>query len=385
MSAELSRKSWTTAITFILLLLLFMAINYAMVRGFLLSVLMGGIIALLTRPLYRRIVDRHVKNRWAAAIVTLAVTVLIVGPMALFAYIAVKQAIALGTAIATDDQLSFERLRNQLTHWKPLQAVIGDPAQMQRQLSETVRSASRAVTGAILAVAGSLPQIGLQLALTLLSCYFLLVDGRKFVAWIDDKIPLDWDIRTQLYRSFQDTAVSVIWATLAAAAAQAALMFTGYLILGVPAAFLAAGATFVFAWVPVLGSTPVWLVGAGYLWYQGSPGRAIAMLVLGIFTSLVDNYVRPLVLKGRGDMHPLVSLVAIFGGIEMFGIMGVFVGPILAAILISLLQIWPVVGRRFGLTYEPRPGSALPTTTPGLVTGPIVTPAGESEKDRTAS
>jgi predicted PurR-regulated permease PerM len=117
----------------------------------------------------------------------------------------------------------------------------------------------------------------------------------------------------------------------------------------VPMAILAAGATFVFAWIPILGSTPVWGIGTIYLYTQDSPGKAVAMLLLGFLTSVSDNLVRPWVLKGRGEMHPLVSLVAIFGGIEMFGIFGVFIGPVIAAALLALLDVWPSVGRRFGL------------------------------------
>jgi predicted PurR-regulated permease PerM len=59
-------------------------------------------------------------------------------------------------------------------------------------------------------------------------------------------------------------------------------------------------------------------------------------------------------------MHPLVSLVAIFGGIEMFGIMGIFLGPILAAVLISLLQLWPEIGHRFGLLPGSKGGELQP-------------------------
>ena len=59
-------------------------------------------------------------------------------------------------------------------------------------------------------------------------------------------------------------------------------------------------------------------------------------------------------------MHPLVSLVAIFGGIEMFGILGIFLGPILAAVLIALLQIWPAVGHRFGLLPGAQVGEFRP-------------------------
>jgi len=122
-----------------------------------------------------------------------------------------------------------------------------------------------------------------------------------------------------------------------------------YLILGVPAAFLAAGATFLFAWIPLVGCSPVWLGGAIYLYSQAAILQAILMVVVGLMAGLVDNFVRPLVLQGRSKMHPLVSLVAIFGGIEMFGILGIFLGPILAAVLIALLQLWPEVGQRFGL------------------------------------
>ena len=84
------------------------------------------------------------------------------------------------------------------------------------------------------------------------------------------------------------------------------------------------------------------------------------MVVCGLMTGLVDNFVRPLILQGRSKMHPLVSLVAIFGGIEMFGILGIFLGPILAAVLIALLQIWPEVGQRFGLLPGATEGECRP-------------------------
>ena len=81
---------------------------------------------------------------------------------------------------------------------------------------------------------------------------------------------------------------------------------------------------------------------------------------MGLLTGLVDNVVRALILRGRSKMHPLVSLVAIFGGIEMFGLLGIFLGPILAAVLIALLQLWPVVGQRFGLLPGTQGGEVHP-------------------------
>jgi predicted PurR-regulated permease PerM len=83
------------------------------------------------------------------------------------------------------------------------------------------------------------------------------------------------------------------------------------------------------------------------------------MVGFGVVTGLDDNFVRPIVLKGRGEMHPLVSLVAIFGGLQMFGFFGVFFGPIVAAVVITLLQVWPIVGRRWGLQVGG--GAIVPT------------------------
>ena len=84
------------------------------------------------------------------------------------------------------------------------------------------------------------------------------------------------------------------------------------------------------------------------------------MVVCGLMAGIVDNVVRAIILQGRSKMHPLVSLVAIFGGIERFGIMGIFLGPILAAVLIALLQLWPTVGQRFGLLPGAKDGELHP-------------------------
>jgi predicted PurR-regulated permease PerM len=59
-----------------------------------------------------------------------------------------------------------------------------------------------------------------------------------------------------------------------------------------------------------------------------------------------------MILKGRGEMNPLISLVAIFGGLQMFGLFGVFIGPIMLAVVVSLLQIWPRVAKSFGLRFD---------------------------------
>jgi|GEM_PF-371640 len=351
---EPPRKNWTSAVTFVALLLAFIYLTFRMIAPFGVAVFLGAILALLLMPAYRKLRNWNWGPHWAAAVLTIVLALIVIGPIGTFATIAAKQGMGLAQTVVGGETLTYDSVANSLGRMRVVQMVFGDAVTLQNQLRSATQGAAKAASGFLLGLVGNLPNYGLQAALTLLSCFFLLVDGRTFVSWLNDKIPLDWDVRARLYGSFKDTAVSVIWATLAAATAQATLMFTSFLILGVPGAFLAGGATFIFAWVPILGSTPVWLTGAIVLYTQGLVGKMIAMLGFGVFTGIVDNFIRPLVLKGRGEMHPLVSLVAIFGGIGMFGIFGVFLGPILAAVLIALLQTWPLVGRRFGFTNDPQ-------------------------------
>jgi predicted PurR-regulated permease PerM len=349
-----STQRRTTLITFLALLLVILIFSLRMVQPYLLAVWMGGILALLCMRPYQKLRAWGMPPKLASLMITLGVTFLVIGPMVIFASLVVQQGITVGQEITTNENFSVASILDRIRQWKLFSSVFGDMGTLQRQTRSWIQTAGKGLTGVILGIMSNLPQLLLQLALTAISCFFLILDGKRLIAWTADKIPLDYDVRESLIYSFQNTAVSVIWATLAAALAQASVMFFSYLILDVPAAFLAAGATFIFAWIPMVGSVPVWVIGAIYLWTQGATLKVLLMIGLGFLTGIIDNFVRPFVLKGRGEMHPLVSLVAIFGGIEMFGIIGVFIGPILVAVALSLLQVWPKVGIRFGLIPRDR-------------------------------
>jgi predicted PurR-regulated permease PerM len=362
------RKSRTTLVVFLALLMLFLVINALMVGPYLLAVLMGGILSLLARPLYARLRSRKLGPRTASSLVTIALLLVIVGPIGGFVSVAVQQGQAVIASIARSNDLSLESVLGRISRVPLVRHYVGDPDEVEARLRSGLENVGKELSASVLALAGSLPDKVLQIVLAALTCFFFLTDGGRFMGWLNDKIPLDRDVRGRLYSAFRDTSISTIWATLAAAAAQAAVIAVGFWILGVPGAVLAAGATFIFAWIPVLGTTPVWVAGTIYLYTQDRVSGVVAMLVVGAIAGLTDNFVRPIVLKGRADIHPLVSLVAIFGGIQMFGILGVFIGPILTSTLLALLTIWPVVARRFGLVTN---GETWVETPSGILVEPM--------------
>lgn len=333
---------------FVAVLLLFAAITTKMIAPYLMALGMGALLSLIAGPIMRLLTRKGLRTSIAALITTILLVLIVVAPLVLFSSMAVRQGVEAAKWISNGG-ISLNEVVATVTRFLPTQLLDIDRQTLDEHLGDAVAAVGGAASSMILGLAKSLPDGILQLILACLACYFFLTDGKTFARWVEQKLPLEADVRLAISGSFKDTAISVVWASMAAALTQALVMSVAYIVLRVPGSFLAGGATFILAWIPILGSTPVWLVGAGILYFKGAYVKVGIMVAFGLFAGVVDNFVRPVILKGRGEMHPLVSLVAIFGGIQMLGLFGVFFGPILAAIVITLLQVWPAFARRYGV------------------------------------
>jgi predicted PurR-regulated permease PerM len=330
-----------------------------MAAPYLLALFLGGMLAMLGNGTNRRLLARGARPAAAAWLTTTLMALMLVLPAAGFSTMAVREGLAAGRALAAKN-LSTDGVKKALESSEPVKNFVGDRRAIEERLREWSRDAERLAGDAALSLTKAVPLFLLQIALALVSCYFFLLDGERLARRLLALTALDRDVQEALLTSFRDTAVSAVLAGLAAAASQAACITAGYAALGVPRPFLAGAATFVLAWVPVVGSLPASAAGLVYLYFEGTPWRMAAMAALAVFVGIVDNLVRPVVLKGRDEMHPLVGLLAVIGGIDMFGILGLFLGPILAATLIELLDLWPEIGVRYGLDLDGRREGAIP-------------------------
>lgn len=327
-------------VTFVGTLVVFLAVALWMVAPFLLSLFLGGTMALICQPLHDRLRGR-LGPVVSAGAVTALVVLLFVVPLAGLSVLAVRQGIEVGREMSELKEFSPRALTAVLSRSELVETVIGGPSAVNARLKSGIQSAGQFTSAAVVELGKGVPRLLLQLGVALAALFFFLLDGQRFMDWLLGLGVLDREVQGKLVEAFRDTTISTVLAGLGAASTQAALIAMGFLILGVPGAFLAGGGTFVLAWLPLLGSFPASLAGLLYLYAQGESVKMVLMLMLALTAGLADNLVRPLILKGRADMHPLVGLVAIIGGIEMFGILGVFIGPTMAAMLLALLKIWP--------------------------------------------
>ena len=118
------------------------------------------------------------------------------------------------------------------------------------------------------------------------------------------------------------------------------MALVGFLIAGVPGAFLLGALTFVLSLVP-MGPPAVWGGAAAWLYFQDQVGWSIFMVVYGIFViSSVDNFLKPILMSRAGNLSMLLVVLGVFGGAVAFGFIGLFVGPALLAVGWNLMKTW---------------------------------------------
>jgi predicted PurR-regulated permease PerM len=338
MPEKISQTQWRT---FIVLLLGCLAAVFWMIGPYIMALFLGGTLAMVTYPFFRMLRGKNWGPGISALTLTLGMFLLVVVPATGFVILAVQEGMQVFKNLPDLTAFSPQNLTATASRWKFFQPLLGNPVLAGAHLKDALFSAGQYLTSGLLALARGIPSFIFQTILAMVAYFFFLLDGKRLLTWVLDLSALNTAVQEKLVDTFRTTAISTLQASLISFSIQASAVTLGFWLLGVPGAFLAGGATLLLSWLPVVGSAPVWLAGALYAHWHGSPGKMIALLALGAVFSLTDNVVRALVLRGRAAMHPLVGLIAVFGGLQLFGILGVFLGPIMAAMLISLLKLWP--------------------------------------------
>ncbi len=180
-----------------------------------------------------------------------------------------------------------------------------------------------------------------SLAIMVLTLYYFFADGPNMVVALMKLSPLEDAYEQELLDKFAAVSRSVVVAVLLSALAQGVLAGIGYFFAGVNNVFLCTVLTTILAMVPFVGATVVWVPICLVLYfYFGYTTSAIVLAVYcTVVVSMVDNLIKPLVLHGQANLHPLLALLSVIGGIQVLGPIGILVGPMLVAFLQALLNM----------------------------------------------
>jgi predicted PurR-regulated permease PerM len=309
------------------------------------ALFLAGVLAVVLAPLQKRLARRFRGRRGpAAGILVLAVLFLFIGPLIGLSAFLVKEATE-GAQFIVETVRSegvgglVDRLPGPVDAWVASALErLGDLGELlERQVREQGAKAASAVAG-VLAAAGSL---AFELVMTLIALFFLLVNGDKLLAWLDSASPLRPGQTRELYDEFKKVSYAVIVATLVTAFVQALVAFVGYLIAKVPHPIFFGTLTFFVAMIPAIGAAAVCLFAALILLMTGHPYMAIFLAAWGlVVVGLIDNVVKPYLIKGDLEMGGAVVFFALIGGIGAFGMVGLLVGPLAVAFFLALLRMY---------------------------------------------
>lgn len=180
------------------------------------------------------------------------------------------------------------------------------------------------------------------LSIMLIAVYYFLVDGHSMIQSIGKLLPLAGDHQRTLLRDFVDVSRAVAAATLLSALCQGLLAGIGFYFAGVPSVALLTFITVLASLVPFIGAAIIWVPACLWL-YWFKDGGALPAILLAVYciavVSMVDNLVKPLVLRGKTNLHPLLALLSVLGGVQAIGAIGLFVGPMAVVFLQAALTM----------------------------------------------
>jgi predicted PurR-regulated permease PerM len=292
--------------------------------------LMGALVLYVVfTPFYRALRRHGLRPGWAAGLVVLAALVLVVGPGISFIGLVANEAQGMTAQVLQSPLLG--RLRE-------LRVGPYDVgAQIENLGSQFVSWAGSSA----LSVVGTATRLGIQITISFFGLFYLLVapDG----AWrgIRPFIPFSSANAEILRVRFRDVTFSTLVGTGLTATVQGVLVGVAFWAAGLANAVFWGVVTIIVAILPVVGSGLIWGPGAAALALAGRPGPAIALAIWGVFVvGNVDNVIRPFVFRRWARIHPFITVIGAFAGINWFGLLGLLIGPLAISYFFELIRMY---------------------------------------------
>jgi predicted PurR-regulated permease PerM len=176
--------------------------------------------------------------------------------------------------------------------------------------------------------------------LTFLILYFVFRDGPSAIENLTAMLPLTSEQAVRLLSGIRDSIIANLYGILAVGFVQGMLTGIACAVLHVPSALLLGVAAAVCSLVPIVGTMLVWLPSALYLMGTGHLWKGIILILWGtLVVGTIDNIIRPLVVGSKVELHPLLLLFALLGGLQVFGFIGIFIGPVVISVIAALINI----------------------------------------------
>ena len=321
---------------------------FLVLKPFLTATLLAAVVCVSTWPLYLRLLRKmNGQQTLAALLMTMTLSLLVILPLALVAYNLADNV----TAFYNEIKMAVEFGPASPPAWLKDMPIVGTSAHEYWQLLASSKVEMDALTKRLLEptknflLAGGifLGQGVMDMSLAAFVSFFFYRDGMTLLRLLNVMMDKIIGVHTEnVLGIINSTVQGVMYGLLGTALAQGIVATIGFAIAGVPAALMLGTITALLSLIPV-GPPLIWVGAAIWLFYKGTVGWGIFMLLWGVFLiSSVDNFVKPFLISRSSKLPFILILFGVIGGVIAFGFVGVFIGPTLLAVAFSLIKKWSV-------------------------------------------
>ncbi|WP_197282132.1 AI-2E family transporter [Dethiosulfatarculus sandiegensis] len=350
-------NTWTR--WFFTVCILFMVyLGYLLVEPFLVQIFLAVVLVVAFAPLYAYFEKLFKgKRALASAMACIVIFIILAVPFFLLAGIITSQALDLYNTVShmlINDQLQ-QTVRDGLGRLTPylveLEERLGlEQTDVLEYVGELVREVSNLLYANLTGLLRRVTSLLIGTALVLFVTFFLLMDGEAMGEKLIALSPLPKGMNQKIKSDILSSLRATLKGTVVLAMIQGLAGGMGFYIFGVPNA-LFWGTVMVFASVvPLIGTALVWAPAGTYLILTGHVAGSIGMMIWCLLAGLTcDNILRPRLIAGQANLHPLLTFFSVLGGISLFGVVGLILGPLVLALLLSLLKVY----QRFFVEEKP--------------------------------
>ena len=331
--------------TLLVLTVISLALLILIIEPFAAALFIAAVMAGAINPWYERLAAQlRGRRQIAAGLTTTAILLVVVLPLATVSVVLAKEISDGATYVRTTLRSEgVQGLVNDLP--RPLRAlaekIVTQLPQGQGDLQDLSKQQGGRAAAAVGGVLSATWAVLIQLLMMLIAFFFFLVDGPQLVDWFEDVMPLGRGQTRRLLGEFRRVSVAVIVSSVATAAIQAAVALVGYLIARVPNPFFFAIVTLIVALVPAVGAGSVVLASAAIMYLGGHSYSALFLVLWGILAvGLIDNVVKPYLIRGGIELHGAVVFFALLGGLAYFGPVGLIAGPLVVSFFLAVIRMW---------------------------------------------
>lgn len=332
-------------ITIIFLILLLGYLSYHVFKPFLLAIAWAIMLSVLFYPLYAFIL-RYVKWKAVSAlIVLLIILIIIMVPLSYFSFLL---AIELRVVLDFTEAGSIDTIKN-ITQHPAVEAVVKKITsllditedELNKAVVDNMKRLGKEITKGITKRIGNILTGLFDFIFMNLTIFFLLRDGPDFLKKVRSYMPFSDEQKDRLVKQVQDIIVSTMYGGVVVAIVQGTMGGIAFALFGISSPVLWGLAMAIASFLPFIGPFSIWAPASVFLVIQGEIFNGIGLAIVGAFgISMVDNFLKPLIIGNRTKISFLMLFFSVLGGIKLFGLLGLIMGPLVIALFVSIIEVF---------------------------------------------